>query len=620
MTRRFAVLGAAVLLAGPTVLAFFSGGYFDLSRQWAGLLTWALVASATLIGRTYPPRSRPVWLAIAALSGLAVWTLVSTLWAPIAGNSWASGQRVVLYAGLLIAAALLAGDRRVAGWIEPGLTAGVLVVVGYGLSERLLPGLLHFTRDPGAQGRLEQPLTYWNAMGELAAIGLVLAVRLSGDTTRRVGVRRTALAASGLLGLGVSLSVSRGAVFAAVAGLICLVVVAPTTAQLRALGVAIIAAALTALAAAPFAGVSSLAGTLATRERQGAVVLVALVVIAGVAVLAHQRLEGAGERRLRLPRRGPALAVGLVCGGLAIAIAAGAHENTGAPLAGDASRLTTLQSDRYDYWRVAWKAFTSSPLRGVGAEGWSVDWLRYRHHQVGAQDAHSLPLQTLAELGVVGFALLLALIAGVALAARGALRRAPSLAAGPIAGCVVYLAHSPLDWDWQMPALTAVAVILAGTLLALAGNDRAAAPASAVEQGPVPRRLGVAGALTLGVPAALVCAWFVLAIGATQAEDRAARVLDNGPYTHASVAAALSDLQRAALLNPDRLVVAERASLLFRSGAHRAGLKLAQQLVRAEPENAQWWSLLGLLGQHGYPALNRLAQSRLAALVPPVPR
>ena len=99
--------------------------------------------------------------------------------------------------------------------MKPGHT---LVVIGYGLSERLAPWLLHFQRSISAQGRLEQPLTYWNAMGELAAIGFVLAARVAGDERRgRVGgipIRAIAGAAAAPLGAGVYLSVSRGALFA----------------------------------------------------------------------------------------------------------------------------------------------------------------------------------------------------------------------------------------------------------------------------------------------------------------------------------------------------------------------------------------------------------------------
>jgi hypothetical protein len=89
-------------------------------------------------------------------------------------------------------------------------------------------------------------------------------------------------------------------------------------------------------------------------------------------------------------------------------------------------------------------------------------------------------LQTMAELGLVGVAGLLAFLGGIVDAARRALRVTP-LAAGPVAGLVAYFAHAPLDWDWEMPAVTLVAIILAGMLLALAGSrDSADAPTRAI--------------------------------------------------------------------------------------------------------------------------------------------
>ena len=72
----------------------------------------------------------------------------------------------------------------------------------YGLSERLLPGVLHFQRSLGAAGRLEQPLTYWNAMGALAAMGMVLCARLAGDATRAVALRTAAVVAAAPLRTG----------------------------------------------------------------------------------------------------------------------------------------------------------------------------------------------------------------------------------------------------------------------------------------------------------------------------------------------------------------------------------------------------------------------------------
>ena len=56
-------------------------------------------------------------------------------------------------------------------------------------------------------------------------------------------------------------------------------------------------------------------------------------------------------------------------------------------------------------------------------------------------------------------------------AARRAHRADPALSAGPAAALVVWALHASLDWDWEMPALTLVAVTLAAALAA-AGESR----------------------------------------------------------------------------------------------------------------------------------------------------
>jgi hypothetical protein len=52
--------------------------------------------------------------------------------------------------------------------------------------------------------------------------------------------------------------------------------------------------------------------------------------------------------------------------------------------------------------------------------------------------------------------------------------RDPGLAAGPIAGLTLWALHAAIDWDWEMPALTLVAVVLAGMLVARAAPRAAA--------------------------------------------------------------------------------------------------------------------------------------------------
>ena len=277
MTHSFAkgalLASRVMLLAGATVLAFFTGGYFAAAQAWAGAVAWLLVIVSVLLIPRPVPRTRAGRVAIGGLALLAGWTLISTAWAPIAGSAYHAGQLVALYLGVLIAAAALLQEPRVQRAVEPALAVGTVIVIGYGISERLLPGLLHFSRSITAEGRLEQPLTYWNAMGELAALGVVLSARVAGDQSRPAPMRLAAAAATAPLGMGLYLTFSRGALFACAAGIVALVVAAPKRAQFQSIGLGVAAGALASVGAAPFRGVTALAGPLGTRERQGAITL-----------------------------------------------------------------------------------------------------------------------------------------------------------------------------------------------------------------------------------------------------------------------------------------------------------------------------------------------------------
>jgi O-antigen ligase len=133
---------------------------------------------------------------------------------------------------------------------------------------------------------------------------------------------------------------------------------------------------------------------------------------------------------------------------------------TGAPPPGS-ERLTSIESNRYAYWRAAAGAFTERPVTGTGSGGYSTEWLQRRELAESVRDAHSLYLETLAELGLVGALALAALLGGVA----AAVRRESDVAAAALATWAV---HAGVDWDWEMPALTLVAVLLAGAVIARA--------------------------------------------------------------------------------------------------------------------------------------------------------
>jgi O-antigen ligase len=135
---------------------------------------------------------------------------------------------------------------------------------------------------------------------------------------------------------------------------------------------------------------------------------------------------------------------------------------------------------RYEYWQVALETFAGHPLAGTGAGGFRVEWLRERPVEDVSRDAHSLYLETLAELGLAGAAALLVMLAGLALSARRALLAEPRASLGLVALLVTYLVHAALDWDWEMPAVTLPALAAAAAIVAVA--DRAPPVTSARER------------------------------------------------------------------------------------------------------------------------------------------
>ncbi len=482
MRRAVLVAAAACLLGGPTVLAFFSGGFFAEPRLIAALVAWGLVLALAVAGEPVLPRRLPGSLALGGLAFITAWSAISIAWAPLGGPAAESVQRLLLYVAALAVAMTALRSRPLARAVEPALAAGATLVIGYGLAGRLLPDIVELSRSERAGGRLEQPITYWNAEGALAAVGLVLCARLVGDRSRPPLVRALAAAAAAPLGAGVYLSFSRGAIGAALVGLLVLVAAAPSTAQLRAALLVLVAGVAAAAVAEAFPYVAALQGD--DPARDGALALAGLVLIAAVAAVVALRLGGS-EAAPRWARRLPAVAAVAVVAALAGLLAAGLGERpTDAELSAGAGagRLTTASSNRYEYWRVALDAFADHPLTGLGAGGFRVEWLKERRIDEAVRDTHSLPLEMAAELGLPGLLGFAALLAGVILAARRALATHRALAAGATAALTTWFLHACIDWDWQLPAVTLPALALAGMLIAL--SERPADPAGAAPPAP----------------------------------------------------------------------------------------------------------------------------------------
>ena len=123
-----------------------------------------------------------------------------------------------------------------------------------------------------------------------------------------------------------------------------------------------------------------------------------------------------------------------------------------------ADDLADRAGDRPWYWHVAWAEVAEHPLAGRGAGTFELAWLEAQPAPVFVRDAHSLYLETLAELGVVGLTLLaLALAAPLAAASL-------QVSAAAAGGYVAFLVHAGVDWDWEMPVVTAAGLFCGAAL------------------------------------------------------------------------------------------------------------------------------------------------------------
>jgi O-antigen ligase len=197
-----------------------------------------------------------------------------------------------------------------------------------------------------------------------------------------------------------------------------------------------------------------------------------------------------------LPVSRPATVLGisialLVVGGLVLAATEGKPEGTSPAPGASPARLGSIDSNRYHYWEEAGSTFVEHPLIGIGSGGFLVEWLKVYNRFDASGDAHSLYLETAAELGIVGVAILALFLGGVAGSVLRLYRVRRGPAAGLAAGLAVWAFHAGLDWDWEMPAVTLPALALAAAAIAWADEAAPEAKAGPVAEAGEAARRGV---------------------------------------------------------------------------------------------------------------------------------
>ena len=484
-TRRTFVVAAAVA-AIVTAANASEGGYFSQSWGWIALAFLVPTTLLLVLDRvTVPGRLRSAFAVV--MTVLGVWIAVSSLWSMSSSASVREAERTLVYVALALAVALVLRRGDATG-VLAGVAIGVTFVCAYGLATRLFPDRLDTYDDPIVLYRLAEPLGYWNALGLLATMGLLVALGFVAHA-RRPALAATLGAVVPVYATTLYFTFSRGAWAALAIGLVGTVVSDPRRLRFAWCGLVV------ALPAAVCVAYASQQDALTTEDapaaaaaREGhrlAIVVIAAAlasVLLALGARAFAERVGATKRSRRVFDLALA-AVAAVAVGVGLVAVGGPREGLddlerrfeAAPVAGvDLNdRLFSISgTGRSVLYRVTWDATRREPLVGEGPGAFEYIWYRERSTPFVVRDGHSLYLETLAELGVVGLTLLgaalLALVAGVIRA-----RRIRVIASG--AGALLaWIAASVFDWHWEMVGVTLTAVLIgAAGLLASEG----AAPA-----------------------------------------------------------------------------------------------------------------------------------------------
>jgi O-antigen ligase len=496
-----------LLPAGLTAfLAFQAGGYFAGATGAATVAMGVIVVVALLVDRS-PFGATGIAAVVALVSLLAFggWQLASSGWSHAATRAIIDADRTLLYALCLAAGALILGRPGARRRAVLGIALGLAVVVVAAFLVRTLPDVFHVAHGPIERRRAAFPLTYWNALGLMAALTVVAGLHVA-SSREHVVLRLLGAAVVPIAVALLVLTFSRGAIAVAVLGV---VVYAVLTHGRRTLA-GLLATVPTAAVAAVIAYDSHLdplrRGAVGDGHRALGVVLACaagavLIRLALVFVIDRRRSAGPAGYPAALPRWLQGALAGVLVVAVVVVVASGVASDaydkfTEAHVSATDTRqrLTQLSgSGRDDAWRVALDTWGDAPVRGSGAGTYATYWSADRPTLQTLFDGHSLYLETMGELGLIGLVLLIVPLALILerLLRRFRRRRDP-LYAALFAMAVVWLVHAAIDWDWEMPATAAWLFLAGGAVLA---RDRP--PAGRRRGGWIPRGLLAAGLLAL---------------------------------------------------------------------------------------------------------------------------
>ena len=529
-------------------LSYADGGFAPTTRAYAGMAAWWLlgVGAAFGIASAWSSIDRLAVVAVGLFAAFAVWTLISVSWAADAERAFAQFNQVALYVAVFAIAIVLA--RLIPARVLVGGVALALVGVALvALVSRFFPS--SYGVDPGgailkqlSNGRLSFPLGYWNGLGIEVALAYPLLLSLMSSRRSRLASTLAALPLP-ILAAVMYLTSSRGAFVAAGIAVVMFVLLTPR--RWTALAAVVVAGGAGAVAIAVLVPKKALVNgdmgtSLGVHQGHHAALWIGIACVVTALVWL-----GLAELGKRLPS--PPQVVGQVTAGVLVALvliaivlahpirqfdtfksnAAVGHAH-GTATANHL--LNTSGSGRWQFWTAAISEFKAHPLNGGGAGSWLAWWLRHPVIPAFTQYTHSLYLESLAELGIIG---LLLIGAAVVVAVVGAVRSALALESAEVAAAaacgIAFFAAAAYDWVWQLAGIAIVGVGMLGFALGALPSARASAAG----------RLGVLRpAIALVAVAAIIPQYVVLAAGSHLRNSQAAFRANNGDKARSEALAA----------------------------------------------------------------------------------
>jgi len=630
VTERWSEIGpAAASVAVPFVLVVYlalqGGGYDAILRGEVGVAVWWIVLLASLVGIFPLVRlSRGAQAALGLLVAFTVWTAFALLWTESSERTVIEISRAATYVGVLTLAVFVQGPGSLRRTV--GAVAAACALVGtLALLSRLHPSWFPENETGAvidyAKTRLNYPINYWNGLAYLIAIGMPLVLTVAIEA-RRIATQAAMTAVTPILALACFYTISRGGAIALIVAVATLVAIHPRRLfALPTVGLAIAGSGLL-IAAATQRDQLEDARTGAVALHQGdQMIAVVLVVCIGVGLI-RVGIGLAGRhgvlrmpqvsRRTTLISWGVATAIALVIG-----LAAGApgeisdtwqeFKAPGSPAAGETTgRFASVSGNgRYQWWGAAIEANATDPLLGIGPGTFEFYWARAGTIPGFIRDAHSLYLETLGELGVIGATIIFALVFGtLGFGFRRSLRAPPERrpwAAAATAGCAGFAVAAAADWAWELAVLPVMFLCLAAALL----SDRDEPDAPAAGKGAT--RLIFAALAVLSL----------VAVGVPLIGERTLR-----SSQEAAAAQRLSDAadraDAAAEIEPWAATPPLQQALVF-AQQHRLGqaATAARRATQEEPTNWRPWYVLSQIeNSRGNPDASEQAYDKARSLNP----